>query len=312
MPSTLASQPKTRIYELFPKLVKKILTQTLNERDRSFFPAFGVLDRKVQRVIDNFTLLNEYNIAPDAARAASEQLPFAQMSPNGAAVSLVIDALEHERYHKLEQAQLLEMEDDYRVARYFERPWRIYGAYNRYPGSHRKAASASLPKALQSINKELSTAVRPVTHVTVTTDPTNGRRFVVFKSGDESFYPEEVSDGTVKWLCLLVSLFVPFSLVYLLEEPENFLHPWMQQRLIAIMREQAKGNGTIFFVSSHSATILNGAHPEEILVVTNGPSGTELNAIEDLEEVRDVLRKSDFHLGDLWVSGTIGGVPSDG
>ena len=130
-----------------------------------------------------------------------------------------------------------------------------------------------------------------------------------FESGDDDFYPEEVSDGTVKWLCLLVSLFVPFSKVYLLEEPENFLHPWMQQRLIAIMREQAKANNTIFFVSSHSATILNGVHPEEILIVRNGPNGTELSAIQNLDEVREALRQSDFHLGDLWVSGAIGGVP---
>ena len=53
-------------------------------------------------------------------------------------------------------------------------------------------------------------------------------------------------------------------------------------------------------------------HPEEILVVTNGPSGTDLSSIADLHEVKKVLQESDFHLGDLWVSGAIGGVPSNG
>jgi hypothetical protein len=309
-----SSQPKTRIAEDFPKLIKRLLTRVLHEPDKSFLPVLAGFDPVLTNIIDSFTLLNEYNIVPDVARASSEQLPFPQMAPNGAAVSLVIDALENERYHKLEQVQWLEMEEDYRSQRYFEpRPWRHYMHYRgTYSAYSQKISSVSLPQALENINKELAAAVRPITHVTVTTDPTNGKRFVVFKSGDEAFYPEEVSDGTVKWLCLLVSLFVPFSKVYLLEEPENFLHPWMQQRLIAIMRDQAKENKTIFFLSSHSATILNGAHPEEILIVTNGRSGTELSAIHDLDDVREALRQSDFHVGDLWVSGAIGGVPTSG
>jgi ABC-type lipoprotein export system ATPase subunit len=311
--SEYSSQPKARVAEAFPKLLKQILGRVLDEPDKSFLPALAASDPVLANIIDSFTLLNEYNIVPDVARASSEQLPFAQMAPNGAAVSLVVDALENERYHKLEQVQWLELDDDYRSQRYFmeRHPPHYYGYRRYYSPYSQRMTSPSLPQALANINKELAAAVRPITHVTVATDPTNGKRFVVFKSGDEAFYPEEVSDGTVKWLCLLVSLFVPFSRVYLLEEPENFLHPWMQQRLIAVMREQAKQNGTIFFLSSHSATILNGAHPEEILIVTNGANGTELSAIEDLDDVREALRQSDFHVGDLWVSGAIGGVPTN-
>jgi predicted ATPase len=298
--------PKARIAEEFPKHVKRLLSGALEEPDRSLLPALASLDPVLAEVVETFNLLNEYNILPDVARASSEQLPFAQMAPNGAAVSLVIDALENERYHRLERSQWLDMDDEPRY-------WRRYSPYNTYFGySRRKSSTVSLPEALDNINRELAAAVSPITHVAVATDPTNGKRFVIFKSGEEAFYPEEVSDGTVKWLCLLVSLFVPFSKVYLLEEPENFLHPWMQQRLIAIMRNQAKENKTIFFVSSHSATILNGAHPDEILVVTNGENGTELAAIQDIEEVRKALQDADFHLGDLWVSGAIGGVPANG
>jgi predicted ATPase len=132
----------------------------------------------------------------------------------------------------------------------------------------------------------------------------------VFKAERDTFYPQEVSDGTVKWLCILVSLFVPFSKVYLLEEPENFLHPWMQQRLISIMREQARQNKTIFLLASHSATVLNAALPEEILIVRQGSQGTEVSTVGDADSIRQVLAASQFHLGDLWVSGAIGGVPT--
>ena len=301
-----SNQPKEKIAEEFPKYVKKLIARLQDEPDRSFFPAMAVLDDVLAEVINTFNLLNEYNILPDVARASSEQLPYAQMAPNGAAVSLVIDALENQRYYKLEQFLSADLDDD-------PRPWRYSSHYSgRYFFPPRRRVSAiSLPHALANINSELAAAVRPITEVSVSTDPTNGKRFVIFKSGKEVFYPEEVSDGTVKWLCLLVSLFVPFSKVYLLEEPENFLHPWMQQRLISIMRDQAKNNNTIFFVSSHSSTVLNGVHPDEILIVTNGSNGTELSSIAEIEEIRKVLRESDFHLGDLWVSGAIGGIPSN-
>lgn len=277
-----------------------------NEPDRSFFPTVAQFDVKIYENYINFLYLNEYNILPDVARASTEQLPFAQMTPNGQAVSEVIYALENQHYHKLEQLYLIEFEDTYE---YMYKPWIM----PRYLYKMRRKPRFDLyVNALENINRELSAAVKPITKVSVDTDPTNGRRFVVFKSENDTFYPEEVSDGTIKWLCILVSVFVPFSRVYLLEEPENFMHPWMQQRLISIMREQSKLKGTIFLLSSHSATILNSALPEEILVVKHtNRKGTQISAMKDLDKVKQVLSQSDFHLGDLWVSGAIGGIPTD-
>ena len=165
--------------------------------------------------------------------------------------------------------------------------------------------------SLENINGEMAAAVKPIDSVSFRVDPSNGRRFVIFKAGEEVYYPEEVSDGTIKWLCILVSIFIPFSYVYLLEEPENFLHPWMQQRLIEIMRENSEKSDIIFLLASHSTTILNSANPEEILVVRSTNEGTKINEIEDKEEIKLALMESEFRLGDLWVSGAIGGVPHD-
>lgn len=303
---------KQELSDLFgPKGSHREFEPLLAEPDRSCFPALIEYDDRILDIISLFRYLNEYNIAPDIARSSTEQLPFARMLPNGAAVSEVIDALENARYSKLTQAHLMEVEEmDGFTEPYFFR--RRYGYYRyRFSRAYRFRAESSFADALDNINRELSAAVKPVTAVSVAIDPTNGKRFVVFKSDQDTFSPEEVSDGTVKWLCILVSLFVPYSSVYLLEEPENFLHPWMQQRLIALMREQAKSEDTVFFLSSHSATVLNGANPEEILVVAFGENGTEISEMQDIEQVKAVLAESDFHLGDLWVSGAIGGVPVD-
>lgn len=287
-------------------IIASIRKALKDEPDRSCVPMLVELDRVLDEVHTSFQFLREYNILPEIARASTEQLPFAQMAPNGQGVSEVLDALEKRRYDKLERPALDETEAFYFLRRrHFPYWWKHRRFYRPHGRWHYR-------DALESINRELAAAVGPITHVSVGTDEGSGRRFVRFHSKNDTFSPEEVSDGTVKWLCILVSLFVPFSRVYLLEEPENFLHPWMQQRLISIMRNQAEKNKTIFLLASHSATILNAATPEEILIVKQGRRGTEVSAMGDLESIKRVLTESEFHLGDLWVSGAIGGVPADG
>jgi predicted ATPase len=287
------------------KWIRPRLYRLREEPDHSFVPMLAGLDTVLDHVQTSFRFLNEYSILPDVARASTEQLPFAQMAPNGHGVSEVIDALEKRRYDKLAFA---EAEEAYGLGYLYPRRlpyWLPFGRHLKPYGTRLDA-----PYAFAEINRELAAAVKPITRVSVDIDPTNGKRFVVFKAGRDTFYPQEVSDGTIKWLCILVSLFVPFSRVYLLEEPENFLHPWMQQRLISIMRRQAEQNKTIFFLASHSATILNAAFPEEILTVKQGKQGTDVSAMTDLQSVKKVLAESKFHLGDLWVSGAIGAVPA--
>ena len=244
-----AGMNKEDLAKYFKDRINPILVELGDNRDRSCFPILAPLDDALYYLYSNFIFLNEYNIVPDIARGASEQLPFAQMAPNGESVSEVIAALEQQRYHKLEPMNYSEFDDQYEYGvlqnRYVSYPiWRF-----PYRILRPKKGEVRYVDALVNINTELAAAVKPISRVSVETDHTTDRRFVIFISEDSSkFYPEEVSDGTVKWLCILVSLFVPFSKSYLLEEPENFLHPWMQQRLISIMREQAKRDGTIFLL----------------------------------------------------------------
>jgi len=182
-----------------------------------------------------------------------------------------------------------------------------------HPSSYKSRGKRqlTLKEALANINSELAAAVKPIAEVSAQIDLTNGKRFVVFKAGKEIFYPEEVSDGTMKWLCILVSIYVPFSQLYLLEEPENFLHPWMQQRLIQLMREQAINNQTIFLLTSHSTTVLNSAQPGEVVIVKSTATGTKATSIQPDGDLTALLKSTDFGLGDLWVSGALGAVPGD-
>lgn len=316
---------KQETKNLFIQQIRGLVKEAKKNSDRSFFPMFAKFDTAIENLFSNFVYMNEYNIIPDVARQATEQLQFAQMRPNGASVSEVIYALENKHYHKLERINRYE-EFDYMIEypQIFRYPYHIMPRgilrvggrikpYYRIRSGISGGAGRTRPLlevSLENINRELSAAVRPLISVSAKTDSDTGRRFIIFKTDKEEFFPEEVSDGTIKWLCILVSVFVPYSRVYLLEEPENFLHPWMQQRLVNIMREQSKQHDTIFILTSHSSSILNAAMPDEIIIVTATKAGSVVKQIEDLQEIKRVLQESGFRLGDLWVSGVIGGVPA--
>ena len=292
--------------------VEELMDRARKDSDRTFFFDLAFLDSSMRDAVSTFTDMNEYNILPDLARQSTDQLPFAEISPSGAGLSEVLHALKNNNFHRLSSAQDYEYPNVAFGGRFYASFTTVplyQGARNR---SLRQRRYQAFSGALEKINEELSLAVRGVESVSTRIDPSNGRRFVVFQSGDHEFRPEEVSDGTIKWVSILTSIFVPLSTTYLLEEPENFLHPWMQQQLIRIMRKQAADVGTMFLITTHSATILNAAVPEEITVVGSEKSGTQTSRLEYRDDIQSVLDQSDFGLGDLWVSGAIGGIPGGG
>jgi predicted ATPase len=290
---------KVRINEIFKQAKKE------KDNDKSVFSHLARFDAEMSAILYSFLNLNEYNIQPDTARESTDQLPVVEMLPNGKQLSEVIHALENRNFFKLNPT--------YPYGSYFGAA--LFGPYvfeqDYYSSLYSGRVRKDLKNALTNINNELATAVKPIQKVTARIDPTNGKRFVVFKAGDEIFYPEEVSDGTIKWLCILVSIYVPFSQLYLLEEPENFLHPWMQHKLIELMRRQAIRSGTTFVLTTHSTAILNSAKPDEVIIVKATANGTTASSIPQIETIRTALEEKEFGLGDLWVSGRVGAVPGD-
>lgn len=264
--------------------------------DASLLPMISWLHDSVGRLIHELTSFDEYNIQPETARQATDPLPQTRMETDGRGVSEVISALESQQLNRLSNR---------RIAPYYADPYSFpywfYGLGHFGPSGTKK-------NALQEITEHFKTAISTVDEVGTEIDPSTGRRYVVFRSGDLRFRPEEVSDGTIKWLCLLVALFVPQSRVILLEEPENFMHPWMQQKFINLAREQAKKLRTSIIITTHSATVLNALLVDELLIVKQGPTGTEIEAAADKNDLQSMLDATNFGLGDIWVSGGIGGV----
>lgn len=77
-----------------------------------------------------------------------------------------------------------------------------------------------------------------------------------------------LSDGTLKWLTLVTAVLTSDN-IFCIEEPENYLHPWMQAEMCMLMREhlEAKKESAFILMTTHSETLLNAARPEEVIVV---------------------------------------------
>jgi predicted ATPase len=186
-------------------------------QDASFLSSISAVHHEVWRFHRDLSSLDEYNISPEIARQAVDPLPVVKMGTDGAGVSEVIAALE--------KGQL---------SRFFG----ASGGYEyRMHWYHHEALSRRKSNPLSKILEHVQAAIPSIDSIGTQIDPSSGRRFVVFSGNGQVFRPQEVSDGTFKWLCLLVALYVPASKVVLLEEPENFMHPWMQQRFVALARE---------------------------------------------------------------------------
>lgn len=289
-----SSSPKREIFSKLSDDISGILGSLKKRpRDVSILESVSGVHSELRQFFNGITHLDEYNIQPDVARQAVDPLPIIRMGNDGAGVSEVIGALQSDQYQRLLFTPFYTSGSPYFSGR----------SYYDYSYLDRRRKNP-----IDQIIKNLRAGVPSVDSIGTEIDPSTGRRFVTFKSGQHVYRPQEVSDGTFKWLCILVALFVPTSRVILLEEPENFMHPWMQQRFIGLAREQARNGRRSVVISTHSVTVLNALNVEELRVVHQEDGETILDDVADVEGVRNVLANSSFGLGDIWVSGEIGGV----
>jgi predicted ATPase len=114
-----------------------------------------------------------------------------------------------------------------------------------------------------------------------------------------------LSDGTLRYLCLLAILLHPNPPPLIcIEEPELGLHPDVLPTLIDLLKEAAQK--TQIIITTHSADLIDDLSdmPEAILVFNKYQGSTTVNRLnkEDLSEWL-----MEYKLGQLWRSGELGG-----
>lgn len=128
---------------------------------------------------------------------------------------------------------------------------------------------------------------------------------VFLHEGSRAIPATRLSDGTLRYLCLLAILCHPSPPpLVCIEEPELGLHPDVLPSLAELMKKASQRCQLV--VTTHSDILVDAMtdQPESILVCERRPEGTMLHRLS-----RDELQPwlQDYRLGELWTRGDIGG-----
>lgn len=163
------------------------------------------------------------------------------------------------------------------------------------------------PKSLKKIISYLKLANKTITDLEVENDPFDNRLIVkiFIKTGSyEAVLPlSSMSDGTIKWLTLITAILTSKT-IFSIEEPENFLHPWMQAEIAKIMREhiEQKKNHSFIIMTTHSESLLNSSNPEEVILVDLVEGKTSARRISNIQALKEEISQSGFGLGHFYFS----------
>jgi len=114
-----------------------------------------------------------------------------------------------------------------------------------------------------------------------------------------------LSDGTLRYLCLLTILYHPTPPPLIcLEEPEIGLHPDLISGLAEMLKEASQR--TQIIVTTHSDLLVSkfSDTPEAVVVCERTPTGTTLKR---LEAAALETWLEEYSLGEVWMRGGIGG-----
>ena len=128
---------------------------------------------------------------------------------------------------------------------------------------------------------------------------------VVFTEGDFIIPATRLSDGTLRYLCLIAILCDPEPPPLIgIEEPELGLHPDILPKLADLLL--AASERTQLIVTTHSDILVDALteHPETIVVCEKHRGHTVTRRLNG-EELAPWLQ--DYRLGDLWTRGQLGG-----
>ena len=128
---------------------------------------------------------------------------------------------------------------------------------------------------------------------------------VFFSEGDFSVPATRLSDGTLRYLCLLAILCDPDPPPLIcIEEPELGLHPDILPKLADLLVQASQR--TQLIVTTHSDLLVDAMteHPEAVVVCEKHDGKTEMRRLKKAE-LASWLGK--YRLGQLWTRGQIGG-----
>lgn len=120
--------------------------------------------------------------------------------------------------------------------------------------------------------------------------------------------PLQLSDGTLRFICLVTLLLQPIHLqpdTIIVDEPELGLHPYALATLGALLRQASENKQIV--VSTQSVELVNQLSPEDIIVVERHEGASAFRRL-DPKHLEQWLE--DYALGELWKMNVVGGRPT--
>jgi predicted ATPase len=143
-----------------------------------------------------------------------------------------------------------------------------------------------------------------------------GAREAVVAEIEESWLPGRTplaaaSFGTIRALAMLALLYDPDPpALTCVEEIDHGFHPHLFDRLVELMRQASER--TQLLIATHSPALVNRLRPDELIVCERNPEtgGVRMPAI-DPDTIAKMMEAAggDIGPGELWFSGSLGGVP---
>ena len=164
---------------------------------------------------------------------------------------------------------------------------------SQFFGDHKQAVL----DALRSLYEGIVDFQCPVTGGTV--------RLILVEKGNRAIPATLLSDGTLRYLCLLAVLLHPQPPPLIcIEEPELGLHPDLMPTVSDLMCDASERSQLV--VTTHSDVIVDTLteQPESVVICEKYDGETEMHRL-DKDDMAKWLK--DYGLGDLWIDGELGG-----
>jgi predicted ATPase len=125
------------------------------------------------------------------------------------------------------------------------------------------------------------------------------------KDSDYPFWPSQLSDGSIRFICLATALLQPDPpSTIIIDEPELGLHPYAITLLGALIK--AASNRMQVIVSTQSVPLLNEFAINDLIVVEREEGASVFKRLDE-EELASWLEE--YTIGELWEKNILGGRP---
>ena len=126
------------------------------------------------------------------------------------------------------------------------------------------------------------------------------------KASELYFDVNDLSDGTIRFICLTTLLLQPnLPTIILLDEPELGLHPYALQILASLFK--VVSNKTQIIASTQSSIFADFFDIEDIIIADTKENATIFHKL-DTEKYKEWFEE--YSVGEMWQKNLIGGVPN--